>query len=206
MNDPVPREGSGRYQILRWVGEGISSPREWLLIVAMVGAVFLALQALDAFPSLERDPVSAYGVTGTILVVAFAFLAHWRHRLMPWGTRAPGLMWGGLVALAAVIAFASWGLVSYANGALDHASPNFVRFAVVDRTKYHNDFLLQVKPEVKSTLHFRNTLSLDVTPDEWESTDSGSSLLIDLRPGFFHLPWVAGYRLCVPTTPCTASP
>jgi len=167
---------------------------------------FLALQALDAFPSLERDPVSAYLVAGAILIVAFAALARRRHRLMPWGARTPGLMWGGLTALAAVIGFASWGLVSYANGALDHAPDNFVPFAVVDRTKYRNDFLLQVKPESTTTFHLSNSLYLDVTRDEWESTDSGSSLLIDLRPGFFHVPWVAGYRLCIPTTPCKASP
>lgn len=171
-------------------------PRDWLLFLAMVGAVVLAGRAMDAFPLLDPDVFTSYLVGGVTFVGALTVLARARRKLIPWGSQAPLLMWGGLAGFAAAIAVSAWGLVSFGNGALDRAPPNHVRFTVVGRTKYRSSFFLRVERDVHSVASRRSTYSVEVREEDWDSGGKGSSLLVDVKPGFFRMPWVAGYRLC----------
>ena len=189
------------------IRESARRPVSWLLGIAMVGVVFVAGKAMDAFPSLQRDPSVAYFVVGVIFLIALLLFARARHRLMPWGSQARSLMWGGLAGFSAVSAFASWAAISFANGALDRTPDNWTRFSVVGRTRYRDHYLVQLKHETTgSGGTYWNPLSVDVNADDWESAEVGSLLLVDLRPGFFRLPWVAGYRLCDPETGSCSRP
>ena len=176
--------------------ELIGGPRQWLLFIAIVGSMYLADKTSRAFPTLDPNPTASFVVAGGIFLLSFAILAHGRRNLMPWGPHAPLIMWGTIAALAAYAGALAWALIYVGNGALDRASPREVPYTILGRYTYHDAFLLRVAPESASGESGSRTYVLDVTEDDWDVSSRGATLVLDLRPGFFRLRWVAGYHLC----------
>ena len=182
--------------VMELIRKSALRPASWLAAAAMIAVVFIAGMATDAFPPLQRDPPISYVLVGIIFVVAFLSFASLRGKLMPWGSQARSLMWGGITAFSAVIAFCCWAALTFANGALDHTPENLKRFAIVGRTHYRDYYLIQVEEESTSSHPHWNPFSVRVKEDDWEASEVGSLVLVDLRPGFLQVPWVAGYRVC----------
>src|SRR5512143_865658 len=181
----------------------VGGPREWLLLLAMVSVTLLAGRALEAFPLLDAQPLTSFVIAGIVFLVTFAALAKVRRKVAPWGSRAPFLMWGGLLAFSVFAGFLGWSLVSFGNGLFDGAPPNQVRYTVVARYRDRSSYRFQVSPETASGDESNGKYWVDVTEEEWEAGRRGSTLLVDERPGFLGMPWVAGYELCrAPGAPC----
>jgi len=171
-------------------------PRGLLQLLAIVGAILLATRAMHAFPLLNQDPPVSFVVAGITFLGAFVALARFRRNVAPWGSRAPLLMWGGLAAFAALAGFLMWALVSVGNGVLDRTPPNEVRYTILGKGRYTGGIFLRVTPVADSGVGESRGYSLDVSQADWEASVRGSSVLVDLRPGFFRFPWIAGYQLC----------
>ena len=174
----------------------LGRPRNWLLFIAMVGSMYLADRASHAFPALDPNPIASFLVAGGIFLLSFAILAHVRPNLMPWGPHAPLIMWGTIAALAAYAGALAWAFIYVGNGALDRATPHEVRYTILARYTYHDAYLLRVAPDSTGAQPGWRPFVLNVTEDDWDASSTGGALVLDLRPGFFHLGWVAGYRLC----------
>ena len=180
----------------------IGGPREWLLLIGMVGLMYLAGEASAAYPILEANPPASFAIAGVVLVATFWVLARARRRLMPWGPQARLFMWATLVAFAAYIGAVAWFLVSFGNGALDGAPGKAVRYTIVSVRSYNSHLFLRITPESQSSADFGRVYPLDVSEADWEASSKGMSVLLNLRPGFFGFPWIAGYRLCASAGSC----
>jgi hypothetical protein len=176
--------------------ELLGGPRNWLLFIAMVGSMYLADRASHAFPTLDPNPTASFVVAGGFFLLSFAILAHVRPKLMPWGPHAPVIMWGTIAALAAYAGALAWSVIYIGNGALDRASPHEVRYTILTRYTYHDAYLLRVAPDSTSGEPGSRPFVLDVTEGDWDASTTGGALVLDQRPGFFRLRWIAGYRLC----------
>ncbi|HYT73273.1 MAG TPA: hypothetical protein VEL79_00870 [Vicinamibacterales bacterium] len=170
-------------------------PRDLFLVLVVLGGTFGLSTVNREFPYLDMFPALTLAVGAAVFVVTLVWGAGARDRLASWGWQeGPATVWLGLVGLAALFAFFAVSLMKFTNGALDRSPPNYVRFTIMRRHK--NSYLLDVRPAFASTTLVEDYYSLDISWDDWGSSAKGDIVLVDMRPGFLHLPWVAGYRTC----------
>ncbi len=170
-------------------------PRDLFLVLVIMGGAFGLYTVNQEFPYLETFPAAPLMVGAAVFVVTLVWGAGARERLASWGWQeGPAMVWLGLVGLAALFTFFAVSLMQFTNGALDRSPPNYVRFTIMRRAK--NSYLLGVRPAFASTTLAEDYYSLEVSWDDWGSSAKGDVVLVDMRPGFLHLPWVAGYRTC----------
>jgi len=170
-------------------------PRDLFLVLVVLGGTFGLNTVNREFPYLDMFPAVTLAVGAAVFVVTLVWGAGARERLAPWGWQeGAATVWLGLVGLAALFAFFAVSLMHFANGALDRSPVKYVRFTVlsVDR----NQYVLGVRPAFATTTLVEDYYWLDVSWDDWDSSAKGDVVLVDMRPGFLHLPWVAGYRTC----------
>ncbi len=170
-------------------------PRDLFLVLVTIGGAFFFHAADQDFPYLDMFPAVTLAVGAAVFAVTLVLAAGARERLAPWGWQeGAATVWLGLVGLAVFAAFFAVGAMKFINGALDRSPPNYVRFTVMGRAR--NTYGLDVRPAFASTTLVEDYYSLDVSWDDWESSAKGDVVLVDMRPGFLLLPWVAGYHTC----------
>ena len=173
-------------------------PLVLLELIAMLGLVVLATQVIAEFPTLDPNPPALFVLWGIVSLFAFVPLALARRKLMPWGSQAPLMMWGSLVAFAALGGFLVSAFTSFGNGILDRSPPHQVPYKILGGSKYGGDHFLRVAPASAPGEASPSTYSVLVPERDWEAATEGSVLVVDIRPGFFGMPWIAGHRLCQP--------
>ncbi len=176
-------------------------PRDLLLVLVIMGGAFFFYTANQDFPYLDMFPAVTLSVGAAVFVVTLVLVVRARERLAPWGWQeGVATLWLGLVGLAVCAAFFAVGAMKFINGALDRSPPNYVRFTIMRRDK--SSYVLGVRPAFASTTLAEDYYSLEVSWDDWGSSAKGDIVLVDMRPGFLHLPWVAGYRTCGDNRKC----
>ena len=173
-------------------------PLVLLGLIVMLGLVFLATRGIAEFPTLDPNPPSLFVLWGIVSVLAFLSLARGRRKLMPWGSQAPFMMWASLVAFAALGGFLVSAFTSFGNGILDRSPPHQVRYKILGGSRYGGDRFLRVAPASAPEEPPPHDYSVLVPERDWEAATEGSVLLLDIRPGFFGMRWIAGHRLCQP--------
>ncbi len=170
-------------------------PRDLFLVLAVMGGA-LGLNTVNReFPYLDMFPAATLAVGAAVFVVTLVLVGRARERFAPWGWQeGAATVWLGLVGLAVLFAFFAVSLMKFTNGALDWSPVNYVRFTVLSVSR--NAYTLGVRPAFATTTLAEDYYWLDVSWDDWESSAKGDVVLVDMRPGFLHLPWVAGYRTC----------
>jgi hypothetical protein len=187
----------------------LPDPRDMVLTALMLFGVWLSWKAMNRYPWLDANPSPlGLAVPGMTFLLVFALLTRARRTLMPWGLQKPILMWGGMAGIAAGVAILATGLLFFANGALDRSPPNYVKFVISKKKRWDTNFVLAVRPAVPLGSTSRLRSSIYVTRDDWELSSKDSVVLVDVRPGFLHIRWTAGYRLCEtePSEVCQRGP
>lgn len=167
-------------------------PRDLLMVVALMGGTFLIYKMTGVYPYLEDLPAAVPFVGVAAFVVALVLLGAVRERLAAWGRQeGPFVVWLGLTGAAALVAFMAVGIMKFANGVFDKTPAHLVPFTVLRRSR--PSYSLRVRP-VTAADFAQEEYSIDVGWDDWDSTAKDDTVLVDLRPGFLHMPWVAGHR------------
>lgn len=166
--------------------------KDWVIGMPVIfGTPLFGLYALAAFPLLDgNDPTLLY-VSVAGFAATFAPLVIWRKEVFPWGDHLPFLLWGGLLAFAACGAMAITGAFLCLNGALDRHEPRSIEFTVLRKSSYKGDHTLFLTAEPGLSA---SRPTLDISRHEYLATAIGSRVIVDVKPGFFGRPWVAGYR------------
>ena len=145
------------------------------------------LYGLNQFPTLDPNDRRLLIVPLIVLTVAWALVIAYRKTLMPWGNRAPALMWGGTLAAAALPAMASVAVILVTNGALDRSPAQEVRAEIVQRNGRPKSVI------VVSSSWPGLRIAVDVTPAEFEDLEIGDSLRLKVAPGALGIPWIVAH-------------
>ena len=200
---PPEREGAEQASVLLTGQEHYLGVSFALLI--FTGPISLVLYMVMYLPSLA--PVDLVGTApfpsyifvfaGGFLLTGLAIFAL-RHQLLSW--RRKYLFFIGRLGTLAVAALvlaslaALWSGAIMAGNALFDTGPAETRTGTVIaiwREPGHN---LDLRLEDK-TGRVRVTVSVRVSPAEYEKATKGTEVHLQIRPGFFGLPWIASYEL-----------
>lgn len=153
-----------------------------------LGAPLLGLYGLAKYPPLVPEPREiTFIAIGVFPVAALVFLLI-RKKLMPWGDKAPVIMWLTLVALPVIPVMWSVGLFVVANGQLDRSPSAEVRTVIV-RVNHGKGVTLN------SVAHPANRIFLDLTQTDHDNVERGDSVHLQVKPGTLGVAWISGYRL-----------
>lgn len=169
------------------------SPAELVLSAIIIfGPPGLMLWSMGAYPFFDQnDPVFIPALAAGFLCGSI-FTALKRRTVFRWADKFPGYSWAGVVALGVVTAAGFLGAVVSLNGLLDRHHPTTREYVVIGRHRDGSDHTLRVSPPDSQS---SGRLEIDVSEAEYEQSDVGSRVAIDVKPGFFGRPWVAGHRL-----------
>lgn len=160
-------------------------------VVLMVGLSVLAVWAMHEFPLVDgNDPLLA-AVAAASFVLIFLALARKRHTLMPWGRQIPSIMWGGLLAFAAVGMFGVLAAFFTLNAVLDRSPARQQIHSVSGKGGDYIDRQLRVRPRSASDPLREVTVSNAL----FERADRGDTVRVTLRSGFFGSTWVEAVEL-----------
>lgn len=170
-------------------------PRDLFFVVLILGGSIGLYTVNQEFPYLEAFPGVPMMIGAAVFVVTLVLVGRAREKFAPWGWQeGAATVWLGVVGLAALVAYFAVASMKFTNGALDRSPVNYARFTVLSVDRYN--YTLGVRPAFASTTLAEDYYWLTVSWDDWETSDKGDVVLVDMRPGFLHLPWVAGYRTC----------
>jgi len=170
-------------------------PLDQLLALLVIGGAFFFYKVSDDYQYFEELPAIVFRVGGVSFLVGLLLLGAFRARLASLGWQTGSVVaWLGLVGAAALVAMLSVGLMKFANGFLDNAPPRYERFIVVKRSRI-DGYMLKVRADATTNIE-PGDYEVKVSWDDWDSSAKEDVVLVDVRPGFLHLPWVAGYRTC----------
>lgn len=181
-------------------------PLDLFFVLVFLGGGLLFYQLSDDYPYLELLPAPTVLLFAAVFVVTLVVAGAARDRLAALGDSSEGywsegpriegrvVVWLGVIGLAVFTAIGVVGAVHFANGAFDRTPPHYMRF-VVTRRRQMDGYFLEARPDSTTNIESKG-YDIHVTWDDWDASARGDIILVDVRPGFLHLPWVAGYRTC----------
>jgi hypothetical protein len=169
--------------------QSLGSARDTVLgMLALIAGPGLMLWGLLGYPLLnQNDPVIWRVPAAAYVVAVLAFL--WsRERLFPWGNRLPILKWLGVIVLPVVVAMAVLGVTLLSNALLDPGEAEVRRFMIVKHPDPTSFWI--APPDRPSAVH--RDLYVRRPP---AVMTVGRTVLVWIKPGLFHLPWVQHHQL-----------
>jgi len=164
-----------RLELILWTGLVLGSP-------------LFALFGLAKYPPLVTDPKDLLFVALGLFVVAAPLIFALRKKLMPWGEKAPVIMWLTVLCLPIVPIMAGQGFFLVANGTLDRSRPAEMRTVIV-RVNHGKGVTLRSAADSTTRVLF------DITQTDHDNVERGDSVQLRVKPGALGLPWISAYTL-----------
>jgi hypothetical protein len=164
-----------RFEFLLWTG-------------LVLGPPLFMLYALAKYPPLGPYPRKLTILDLGVFSVSALLTLGVRRKLMPWGDKAPIIMWLTALILPLLPVMGANGLFVVANGKLDHSPPAEVR-TVIDWV--HNG----KRVTLHSIARPADDIFFDLTQNDRDNVERGDSVQLHVKPGAFGLPWINGYTL-----------
>jgi hypothetical protein len=183
----LPDHDLGRASITR--RELYGTRFEFVLWTGLVlGPPLFMLYALAKYPPLDPNPrkltILALGVFTVSALLALGV----RRKLMPWGNKAPIIMWLTALMIPVLPVMGANGLFVVANAKLDHSPPAEV-LTVIDWVHNGKSVTLHSIARPADDIFF------ELTQNDHDNVERGDSVRLHVKPGAFGLPWITGYTL-----------
>jgi hypothetical protein len=154
----------------------------------ILGPPLFTLYGLAEYPPLVPDPRELTFLGLGVFAVGALLILVVRKKLMPWGDKAPVIMWLTALFLPILPAVGANGLFVVANGKFDHSSPSEV-LTVIDGV--HN----RKRVTLHSIAHPADAIFFDLTQIDHDNVERGDSVRLQVKRGALGLPWMTGYTL-----------
>jgi hypothetical protein len=165
------------------------TPLQYLLWMGLVFAPpLLGVYGMAKYPTLVPDPIELLVIAVGVFVVTAPLIFVFRKKLMPWGEKAPAIMWGSILCLPLIPIFSGQAILLIANGALDRSPYTELRTVTV-RVNHGKGVTLRSAPDALTPIF------LDMTQTDHDNVERGDSVLLAVKPGALGLPWISGYTL-----------
>ena len=165
------------------------TPLQFLLWIGLVLAPPLfGLYGMAKYPPLVPEPRELLFIAVSVFAVTAPLMFALRKKLMPWGEKAPAIMWGSILFMPLIPIFSGQAIFLIANGALDRSPSTEVRTVTV-RVNYGKGVTLPSAADVLTPVF------LDMTQTDHDNVEPGDSVRLAVKPGALGLPWISGYTL-----------
>jgi hypothetical protein len=162
---------------------------EWLLWSGLIlGPPLFMLYGLAKYPPLVPDPRKLTFLALGVFAVSALLILVVQKKLMPWGDKAPVIMWLTTFSLSIIPAMGANGLFVLANAKLDRSPSAEVR-TVIDRVNNRKGVTLH------SVVHPADPIFFALTQNDHDNVERGDSIRLQVKPGAFGMPWISGYTL-----------
>jgi hypothetical protein len=169
--------------------EMYGTPLQFLLWIGLVLAPPLfVLYGMAKYPSLVPDPRELLFIAVAVFAVTAPLIFAFRKKLMPWGDKAPAIMWGSILCMPLIPIFAGQAVFLIANGALDRSPSTELRTVTV-RVNHGKGVTL------RSAADALTPIFLDMTQIDHDNVERGDSVRLAVKPGALGLSWISGYKL-----------
>ena len=171
----------------------IGTPSDWVVsAIVILGPPCLMLWSMHTYPFLDWNNLILAIPFATSFICGSILTAIKREAWFPWADAFPAMARAGVPLIGLVTAMAFGGAFITLNGLLDWHHPATREYVVTGRSRYNNDYTLDVAPP--DSRAFRSW-QISVSKGEYEQSDWGMRITIDIKPGVFGIPWVAGHRV-----------
>jgi hypothetical protein len=154
----------------------------------ILGPPLFMMYALAKYPPLVPNPRELTFLALGVFAVSALFILVVRKKLMPWGDKAPVILWLIILSLSTIPAAGANGLFVVANAKFDHSSPSEV-LTVIDWV--HN----RKRVTLHSIAHPAEAIFFDLTQIDHDNVERGDSVRLHVKGGALGLPWITGYTL-----------
>ena len=154
----------------------------------VLGPPLFMIYGLAKYPPLVPDPRELTFLALGVFAVSALLILVVRKKLMPWGDKAPVIMWLTTLFLPILPAMGANGLFVVANAKLDRSPSAEVR-TVIDRVSNRKGVTLH------SVVHPANPIFFALTQNDHDNVERGDSIRLLVKPGAFGMPWISGYTL-----------
>ncbi len=168
--------------------EYFGTPAELTIsLVAFLGAPLFGLYALDKYTTLDPNPRLLFVVSIPVVAVAWMFCILRRRALMPWGERAPFLMWGATLALAVLPGMVAVGVLLIANATLDRSAPTEIRSYITGACYGGKAVSVALSGQAVWSV------PLKIPIHECLTANAGDSIRLTIRAGALGMTWVESH-------------
>jgi hypothetical protein len=151
------------------------------------GPLFMGY-ALDKYPPIIPEPRELTILAIAVFAVAATLIMTFRKNLMPWGYKAPTIMWLSILCLPLTPVMWCNGFFVVANATLDRSPSAEVR-TVLDRVNNRKGVTLH------SVAHPAKSIFLDLTQIDHDNVERGDTVQLVVKSGVFGMWWISGYTL-----------
>ena len=174
--------------------EFFGKPADLILgAVALFASPLFMLYALDKYQTLDPNPPLLFILPGAVVAVAWLLSITRRKSLMPWGEKAPTLMWAGTLAISVLPGMVAVGAVLVVNGAFDQSAPAEIRSSIIQSCDRSNTIKLEVTRQAS-----RTPVPLKISSQECLTVDAGDSVRLSVRSGALGIAWVETHSFVMP--------
>ena len=151
------------------------------------GPLFMGY-GLDKYPPVAPEPRELTFLAIGVFAVAAMLILMFRKNLMPWGHKAPMIMWLSVLFLPLTPVMWCNGFFAVANAAFDRSPSAEVR-TVLDRVNNRKGVTLH------SVARPDNSIFFGLTQIDHDNVERGDTVLLRVKPGVFGMRWISGYTL-----------
>jgi hypothetical protein len=159
-----------------------------LWMVLLFGGPLFMLYGLAKYPPLVANPRELTFVVLGVFAVAAPLTFVVRKKLMPWGHKAPVIMWLSILCLPVIPVMWCNGFFVVANARLDRSPSAEVR-TVLDRVNNRKDVTLHSVADPANSIFFA------LTQIDHDNVERGDTVKLRVKPGVFGMRWISGYTL-----------
>jgi hypothetical protein len=169
--------------------EMYGTPLQFLLWMGLIFAPpLLGLYGMAKYPTLVTDPRELLFIAVAVFAVTAPLIFAFRKKLLPWGDKAPAIMWGSIVCMPLIPIFVGQAIFLIGNGAFD-LSPSAALQTVTVRVNHGKGVTLRAVVDPLTPIF------LDMTQTDHDNVERGDSVRLAVKPGALGLPWISGYTL-----------
>lgn len=176
-------------RIFRYITSDTVTTAIWM--IGLFGGTLTFLRCLKTYPFYwYNDPLLwelplVFYVLGLLIAVFF-----WK-KLFYGESPFPGAKFLGIISWPLSLTAVCTSLFIFCNGYLDSSVINVSHYSVLQKHKYNNNYRLDMQLTQKPSV----INAIEVDERTYLATHPGSRIAVNVKNGYFNIPWVANYKL-----------
>lgn len=160
-------------------------------MIAFFGGLLGYLQGLKSYPPYWHNDPLVWELPLVCYVPGLLIAIFFRRKLFSDEPLSLGTKVLGVLILPFALTTVCTSMFIFFNGYLDSSAPNTIRYDVLQKHRYQNDHWLDMQsaqmPPVLNSMTIDEKIYLAV--------HRGSRVAVDVKDGYFNVPWIVSYRL-----------